>query len=52
MSLVVFVEKWYFCLLDLEMEFLTLKMTFSQDNNTRNGLPSQKHMKMRSYTMF
>ena len=32
------------------MDFLTLKMTLSHKNNTRNGLPSQNHMKMRYYT--
>ena len=43
-------QKLYFCLFDLEIVFLTLKMTLSHQNNTRNGLLSQNHMKMRYYT--
>ena len=50
MFLALFVKKWYFGSLDLEMDFLTLKMTFNHENSTRNGLPSQNHMKMRYYT--
>ena len=42
--------KGYFCLFDLEIDFLTLKMTLNDENNARNGLPSQNHMKMRYYT--
>ena len=43
-------EKGYFCLFDLEIEVLTLKMTLYHKNNTINGLPSQNHMKMTYYT--
>ena len=41
MFLALFVKKMYFFLFDLEMDFLTLKMTFSHENITINGLPSQ-----------
>ena len=34
--------KRYFCLYDLEMDCLTLQMTLSHRNNTRNGLPKLK----------
>ena len=34
-------------LFDLEIDFLTYKMTLSHKNNTGNGLPRQNHMKMR-----
>ena len=44
--------KGYFCLFDLEIDVLTSKMTLSHKNNTRNGLPSQNHIKMRYYTCF
>ena len=50
MFLALFVKKLYF---DLDMDFLTLKMlkmTFNHENSTRNGLPSQNHMKMMYYT--
>ena len=47
MFLALFVK---ICLFDLEIDFLTLKITLSHENNTRNGLPSQNHMKMRYYT--
>ena len=39
----LYVKKLYFCLFDLEIDFVTLKMTLSQKNNTRHGLPSQNH---------
>ena len=42
--------KWYFCLFDLKIDFLTLKMTLGHKNNTRKGLLSQNHMQMRYYT--
>ena len=35
----------FFRLLDLAIEVLTLKMTFNHQNNTRNGLFSQNHIK-------
>ena len=35
-----------FGLLDLDMDFLTLKMILSHENNTTNGLPRQNHMKV------
>ena len=37
-------------LLDLEIKVLTLKMTFSHQNNTRNGILSQNHIKHKFYT--
>ena len=44
MFLALFVKKWYFCSLDLEMDFSTLKMTFNHENSTRNGLPSENEV--------
>ena len=38
------------CLFYPEIDLLTLMMTFNHKNNTRNGLPSQNHIKMRYYT--
>ena len=52
MFLALFVEKWYFCSFDLEIDLLTLKMTYNYENSTRNRLPSQNHMKIRYYTCF
>ena len=52
MFLAVFAKKLYLSLLNLEIDFLTLKMTFKHENSTRNGLHSKNHMKMRYYTMF
>ena len=34
----------FFRLLDLEIDLLTLKMTLNNQNNFRNGLPSQNHI--------
>ena len=45
MFLSLFVENDIFAFFDLEIVFLTLKMTLSHQNNTRNGLPSQNHLK-------
>ena len=42
MFLALFVKILYFCLLDLEIDFLTFKMTFSYENNTRHVLPQSK----------
>ena len=39
------VTNHFFLLLDLEIEVLTLKMTFNHQNNTKNGLFSQNHSK-------
>ena len=39
------VTKSCFRSLDLEIEFLSLKMTFNHQNNTRNGLFSQNYIK-------
>ena len=50
MFLALFVKKRVFSSLNLEIEFLTLKMTFNHENSTRNGLYSKNHMKMRYYT--
>ena len=50
MFLALFVKKGIFAYLTLNFEVLTLKMTLYHKNNTRNGLPSQNHMKMRYYT--
>ena len=38
-----------FCLFDLEIDFLNLKITLSHKKNKGNGLPSQNHMEMRYY---
>ena len=50
MFLALFVEKGIICLFNLEIDFLTLKMTLSHKNNLRNRLPRQNHIKMRYYT--
>ena len=39
-----------FCLLDLEIEVFTIKMTSNHQNNTRYGLFSQNHIKHIYYT--
>ena len=50
LSVVLSVTKHVFRLLDLEIEVLTLKMTFNHQNNTRNGLFGQNHIKHIYYT--
>ena len=35
----------YFCSFDLEIDVLTLKLTWNHENNTRNGFSSQKYTK-------
>ena len=50
MFLALFVRICFFSSLNLEIDFLTLKMTFNHENSTRNGLHSKNHVKMRYYT--
>ena len=45
----LFVKNSNFASLTLGFNFLTLKMTLSHENNTRNELPGQNHKKMRYY---
>ena len=52
MLLALFVNNGIFCSFDLEIDFLTLKMTLSHTYNTRHGFPSQNHMTMRYYTCY
>ena len=52
MFVVLCVTNHVFRLLDLEIEVLTLKMTFNYPNNTRNGLVSQNHIEHIYYTFF
>ena len=42
------ISKSYFQSLDLEIDLLTLKMTFNRQNSTRNGLFNQNDTKKRS----
>ena len=41
MFLALFVKICLFSSLNLEIDFLTLKMTFNHENSTRNGLHSK-----------
>ena len=52
MFLALFVKNGTFANLTLKLTFLTLKVTLRHKNNTRNGLPSQNHIKMRYYTCY
>ena len=40
----------YFCSFNLEIDVLTLKLTWNHENNTRNGFSSQKYTKKSYYT--
>ena len=49
MFLALLVKNDIFRLLDLEIDLLILKMTLNNQNNFRNGLPSQNLVKIRYY---
>ena len=52
MFLALFVKNGNLAQLTMTWVFFTLKMTLGHENNTRNELSGQNHMKMRYYICF